>query len=386
MSADLLAHAPLDIALLAPLVAPIRQPFLGGAQALLRDLAVVLAARGHSVTLYAAQGSDPDALPGVALAEVAVDADRVRPTDFSALRERPRANRVDPAVEQAFARAFTLIATHTPQHEILHAHTYDAPAFRQAQALSMPVAHTLHMTALDPTISAVLAALAPARQPRAPRQPWLVTVSHACAATYADVCHIDDVIYNGLNIDAIPFAPLTAPEAGALFAGRITPEKGVVDAIEIALRVGVRLQLIGDIYDHPYFSSRVAPLLDAHPGAISYLGPQTRERVWQLMAESAVVLVPSLWDEPFGLVACEALATGTPVVGYDSGGLREVVAQGETGILVPRGQTNEAAAALRQASQLSRSACRQRVENLFSLQTTVERYEAFYRRMRQAPA
>src|SRR5574340_510142 len=108
---------PLDIALLAPLVSPIRQPFLGGAQALLRDLAAGLSARGHRVTLYAARGSDPTILPGVALREVAVDTARVRPTDFAALEREPAdAAPVDPAVTEAFERAFALIASHRPRH------------------------------------------------------------------------------------------------------------------------------------------------------------------------------------------------------------------------------------------------------------------------------
>jgi len=375
------ASDPLDIALLAPLVAPIRQPYLGGAQALLRDLAVCLAARGHTVTLYAAQDSDPAALPGVTLTEIEVDKQYVVPTNFAALNEQPIATAVEPAVERAFQRAFAKIVARAPRHDALHAHAYDAPAFLQAQALQIPVTHTLHMAALDPAISAVLASLAPAHKPRAQRQPWLATVSRACAATYADICRIDAVIYNGLDLAAIPFGADIAPDASALFAGRITPEKGVVDAIEIALIAGVHLQLVGDIYDLHYFTSQVAPLLNAYPDQLTYLGAQARERVWELMASASVVLVPSLWDEPFGLVACEAQAAGAPVVGYDSGGLREVVAQGETGILVERSEIAEAAAAVREARRFSRHACRQHVATRFSLQATVERYEILYRQM-----
>src|SRR6185312_15466790 len=117
-----LASAPLDIALLAPLVSPIRQPYLGGAQALLRDLAVALAARGHAVSLYAAQGSDPAALPGVSLTEIEVDSARVRPTDFASPRDAAPTAPTDPAVEQAFERAFSRIAAHARRHDILHAH------------------------------------------------------------------------------------------------------------------------------------------------------------------------------------------------------------------------------------------------------------------------
>ena len=372
------AH-PLDIALLAPLVAPIRQPYLGGAQALLRDLAVGLAARGHRVTLYAAQGSDPDALPGVNLSEIEVDSALVRPTDFSGLGAALRDAAVERvAVEQGFWQAMERIATRAPRHDLLHAHAYDEPAFRLAQSLGMPVAHTLHMAALDQTINARLARLAPPHQPRAGGQPWLVTVSQQCAASYHDICRIAAVIYNGINVAAIPFGPASAPDHYLLFAGRIAPEKGAEDAIQIALMAGLPLTMVGGVYDQQYFETRISPLLTAHPDQISYLGPQPRERVWELMTSAAAVLMPSRWDEPFGLVACEAQAAGAPVIAYDSGGLREVIADGETGALVPRGQVASAAAALAGLDRYSRRACREYVEARFSLTTTISAYERLY--------
>lgn len=371
----------LDIALLAPLVSPIREPFLGGAQAMARDLAVGLAARGHRVTLYTAQGSDPLALPGVELVEIAVDPENVRPTDFATLRPDQPPEPPHATVEQAFQRAIAAIAARQPRHQLVHAHAYDEPAFRLAQRLPIPIAHTLHVGAVEPAIRATLSALAPARAPRAPQRPWLVTVSHACAATYQEVCRIDEVIHNGLDLDAIPFAAAPAPDPYALYAGRITPEKGVEDAIQIALLAGLALVLVGGVYDRAYFEARIQPLLDAHPERLTYLGPQPREEVWRLMGGARVALAPSLWDEPFGLAPCEALATGTPVVGYESGGLREIISEGTTGALVPRGDIAAAADGVARASHFSRAACRQRVERHFALDGMIAAYERLYRRM-----
>lgn len=375
------ADQPMDIALLAPLVSPIRQPYLGGAQAMVRDLAVTLARRGHAVTLYAAPDSDPSILPGVTLTIVEVDQERVRPSDFATPREQTGEQALDPAVEQAFAQAVHMIERRAPRHDALHAHAYDGPAFTQAARLAMPTLHTLHMSALDATIVRILGALAPAGQPRRPGQPWLATVSHACAATYQDICRIDAVIYNGLDIAAIPFGLTPDPERYVLFAGRISPEKGVEDAIRIALAAGVPLKLAGDIYDQRYFATRIEPLLNAHPNRLSYLGSRRREEVWGLMAGAAATLVPSLWDEPFGLVACEAQAAGAPVIGYNSGGLREVVVDGRTGVLIPRGHVDEAAARIDEVARFDRRACREHVASAFALDTTVDRYEALYKQM-----
>ncbi len=373
---------PLDIALLAPLVAPIRQPYLGGAQALLRDLAVGLAARGHRVTLYATQGSDPAALPGVSLDEIEVNPLLVRPADFSPSDASPGDDTGErAAVEQAFQRVFDRVATRAPQHDLLHAHAYDEPAFRLAQSLPLPVAHTLHMAALDPTINAALGRLAPPDLPRANGQPWLFTVSRQCAASYRAVCRMDAVIYNGIDLAAIPFGRIAAPDGHLLFAGRIAPEKGAEDAIQIALAARRSLILAGGVYDTHYYESRVAPLLAAYPDQLTYLGPQSRERLWELMARAAAVLVPSRWDEPFGLVACEAQAAGAPVIAYDRGGLREVIADGQTGALVPSGQIDDAAAALGHLDRYDRRACRARIEAHFSLAATITAHEERYRWM-----
>ncbi|MFI5277808.1 MAG: glycosyltransferase [Ktedonobacterales bacterium] len=381
MIIDRNATGPLDIALLAPLVSPIREPFLGGSQAVARDLAVALAARGHTVTLYAAQGSDQAALPGVTLMQIAVDAERVRPTNFAANRPDQPLAALDAAVEQAFQRAFDAIAAHEPHHQLMHAHAYDEPAFRLAQRLPLPTAHTLHMDAIVPEINATLARLSPAHRDRAPQQPWLATVSRSCAASYAAICRIDAVIYNGLDLDAIPFAPAPAPDAHALYAGRIAPEKGVEDAILIALAANMPLTLVGGVYDQAYHAARIQPLLDAHPDRLSWLGPLPREKVWRHMGAATVALVPSLWDEPFGLVACEALAAGVPVVGYDSGALREIVEQGVTGALVLRGAIAEAAASIPTTARFDRAACRQRIAARFSLAAFVAGHERLYRQM-----
>lgn len=381
MMANKSATGQLDIALLAPLVSPIREPFLGGSQAVARDLAVALAARGHRVTLYAAQGSDPLALPGVTLTQIDVDAARVRPTNFAAIRADQPPVAPDAAVEQAFQRAFEAIAARAPRHQLMHAHAYDEPAFRLAARLPMPTAHTLHMDALVPEINAALARLSPAQRERTPQQPWLATVSRSCAASYADICRIDAVIYNGLDLGAIPFAATPAPDTHALYAGRIAPEKGVEDAILIALAAGISLTLVGGVYDESYYAGRIQPLLNAHPDRLTWLGPLPREEVWRRMGAATVALVPSLWDEPFGLVACEALAAGTPVVGYDSGALREIVQEGVTGALVPRGDIAEAAASIAAVTRFDRAACRQRIAARFSLDAFVAGHERLYRQM-----
>lgn len=377
------------IALLAPLVSPIAPPFLGGAQALLADLGTGLAARGHDVTLYAADGS---AVPGVRTVPLGIDSATLRPANFAATdagaagdeEDEEDAFATDEAVFQpsyAFLRAYRAIAAHAGEHDLLHAHAYDQPAFAFASLQPLPIVHTLHLAAVDGPIREALRLLAPPGAPSPTRSLRLVTVSHACAATYAPYCRIDAVIYNGVDVARIPFGARPDASGYLLFAGRIAPEKGVADAIRIAAQSGRPLLLAGGIYDQTYFDTVVAPHLAANTAPVRYLGAVARERLWELMAGAAAVLAPAQWEEPFSLVACEAQAAGAPVIAYARGGLREVVADGETGCLVPPGDMATAVEAVARIGALDRAACRARVARAFSLDAMLDTYEAFYASM-----
>jgi UDP-glucose:tetrahydrobiopterin glucosyltransferase len=360
------------IALLAPLVSPIAPPFLGGAQSMLYDLAMALTDRGHDVTLYAADGSD---IPGVRVIPTGVDSAtlaryQVQPQQAPVATIRPD----ETPMARAFARIYDLIARNAAGHDIVHAHAYDWAAFAYARRQPLPVVHTLHLPALDPQILAALAA--PAPESAAPIR--LVTVSRACAETYAPRTRIDAVIYNGVDTDRMPANLVWGATYYLLYAGRISPEKGVFDAIRIAGRAKRPLLIAGPIYNQAYFDERVAPYLDRADARVSYFGAVPRERLWDLMASAEALLSPIQWDEPFGLAACEAQATGTPVIGYARGGLREVVDSGRTGWLVAPGHVDAAVEAVEQAQTLDRMACREWAERHFSLRAMTDAYVRFY--------
>jgi glycosyltransferase involved in cell wall biosynthesis len=360
------------IALLAPLVSPLAPPFLGGAQAMLYDLALSLNDRGHDVTLYAADGSD---VPGVRMVPTGVDSAAlarylVQPQQTLSTMEQPD----ETPVARAFAHVYDLIARNAAKHDLLHAHAYDWAAYAYARRQPLPVVHTLHLPALDQQILDALAS--PAPQDSALLR--LVTVSRSCAETYAPRVHIDAVIYNGVDVDRMPANIVWGATYYLLYAGRISPEKGVFDAIRIASRAKRPLIIAGPIYDQAYFDERVAPSLDRAETGVTYFGAVTRERLSDLMANAEALLCPVQWDEPFGLTACEAQATGTPVIGYARGGLREVVDSGRTGWLVAPGHVDQAAEAVAQTRSLDRQACRDWVERRFSLDAMTDAYLRFY--------
>ena len=359
------------IALIAPLVSAISQPYLGGAQALLADLAQGLIQRGHSVTLFA---RDDSFVPGITIEPVTVPA-TVVPADFSEpLQERS----ADPgffAQANLFLELFLQLQRRSAEFDIVHVHAFDWPAYACSTLIqNIPVIHTLHLPAVSPEINTALQVLHLQGHPFT-----LVTVSHACAMTYANYTPIDHVIYNGLDLDAIPFSLKPSAEAPLLFAGRISPEKGVEAAIEIAERAGYRLLIAGGIYDRDYYEGRIFPKLQRAGERVTYLGQLERLALWKIMGQSLGLLFPIEWDEPFGLTAVEAMATGTPVIAFRRGAAEEVIRHGETGFLVEAGEIDHAAALVDDLYDIPRVYCRTHVEANFGLERMLQSYEEVYR-------
>lgn len=155
--------------------------------------------------------------------------------------------------------------------------------------------------------------------------------------------------------------------------GRIVPNKGVAHAVRAAREAGAELRIFGPVEDETYFAREVAPHLG---DKISYRGHAPAGVLRDEVRTARGALVTPMWDEPFGLVAAEALACGTPVVGFDRGALQEVV--GECGILVPGGDIEALAGAMDRAALTDRDACRRRAVAQLSSEAMIRGYEACY--------
>jgi glycosyltransferase involved in cell wall biosynthesis len=257
------------------------------------------------------------------------------------------------------------------RYDVVHNHAFDAPAVRLATALPAPVLHTLHL----PPDEAVAAALREAA--RSSKPPAVAAVSAFQASAWRRVVHVDAILRPCVPTRAIAWS--AAPGSGALFAGRLSPEKGAAEAIDIAGAAGVPIDVYGDAYDAEYTRAQVGPRR-ALPGvAVHQAVP--RASLWAAMARASVVLYPVRWDEPFGMAAAEAQACGTPVVAFRRGGLGEVIADGVTGFLVPPGDLEAAAGAVGQAAGISRAACRSHAEGHLDLDQSLDAHERLYRQL-----
>ncbi|HEV8534736.1 MAG TPA: glycosyltransferase [Candidatus Limnocylindria bacterium] len=350
----------------APFASPIdeRREQLGGAQVLIADIARGLASRGHAVTLAAANGSQVE---GAALADLDIDSARMRRADLGPT-DAPRTD--DIAQREAFARVREWLEAHTAEIDVAHAHAYDAPAFAALSRAPRPVVHTLHLPPLDAGV--VEAA-------RAAKGATLSTVSEANARAWRKAgVPVGHVIPNGVDLSRIP--PGTDRGDHLIYAGRISPEKGVATAIDVAARTGRGLVLVGGVYDERYFAKAVAPRvrrverLDRTVRGAVYLGARPREEVYRLMGSAAVTLMPVEWDEPFGLVAVESLAAGTPVVAYRRGGLVEII-DDICGELVEPGDVEGLARAVGRAAGKDPAECRRRAQR-FGVEAMISAYEA----------
>jgi glycosyltransferase involved in cell wall biosynthesis len=162
-----------------------------------------------------------------------------------------------------------------------------------------------------------------------------------------------------------------------LFFGRIHPDKGTVEAIDVAERAGMPLTIAGIIQDRDYFERLVEPRIDGE--RVRYLGPIGPDRRGDLLGGARALLHLVNFDEPFGFSVVEAMACGTPVVASARGSMPEIVRDGENGFLV--GSLGEAVAAVHASESLGRAAVRASVEQRFDVNRMVDDYLALYRRI-----
>ena len=333
------------IAQIAPLTEPVPPEMYGGTERVVSLLTEELVRRGHEVTLFASGDSQTAA--------------KLVPVTPEALRLS--AEEADPYV--ALMLELGMVFDDAAEFDVIHNHV-DYFALPFARLVTTPMVTTLHGR-LDlpglPTIyseysEAPLVSISDNQREPLPGVNWAATV------------------YNGSDMRAYTFE-----ETGGdyfAFLGRICPEKNIEGAIAIARRTGVPLRIGAkvDPTDVEYYESVIKPLIDGRQ--VEYLGELGDEDKNLLLGSARALLFPVDWPEPFGLAMTEAMACGTPVLALRRGSVPEVVEDGVTGFV--RDTEDELAQLAEQVTDLSRRACRDRVERLFSVGVMTDGYEAVY--------
>jgi len=337
------------IAQVAPLWERVPPPAYGGIELVVGLLSDELVRRGHEVALFASGDS-------ISLAKL----ESIHP---QCLRSNCTAK------EYSIYEMLQLSRVYERAHEfdVIHSHIGCA-ALSYTNLVKTPTIHTLHgIFTLDNEKLFV----------QGRRQPY-VSISNAQREPRLNLNYVATV-YNGIDPSTYEFHQQPHDPLYLVFVGRFSPEKGPHLAIEIAKRSGWCLKMAGkvDVVDMEYFEQKVKPHIDGKQ--IEYLGEANHAQKNALLGGALATLFPITWQEPFGLVMVESMATGTPVIAMAMGSTPEVIVHGQTGFLCH--SVEEAVAALAPAAELNRYACREHVLTHFSVQRMTDGYEAVYQQI-----
>ncbi|NTU83825.1 MAG: glycosyltransferase family 4 protein [Chloroflexales bacterium] len=328
------------IAMLAPIAWRVPPRHYGPWERVVSLLTEGLVARGVDVTLFASA----DSQTGARLAAVC-----------------PRPYAEDPSLDAKAWECLHIASLfeRAGEFDLIHNH-FDFLPLSYSALVATPVLTTIHGLSS--------ASILPVYQ-RYNRHSHYVAISNADRHPSLDYLA---TVYHGIPLDE--FTLRRAPDEYLLFFGRIHPDKGAAEAIEVARRSGRRLIIAGIVQDEAYFAQRVAPHLDGdRVRYIGSVGPAERDA---LLGGAYALLHLISFDEPFGLSMVEAMACGTPVIAYDRGSVPEVVRHGETGWVVA--EIEAAVAAVSAVGTLDRARIRAYVAQHFSRERMVDTYLQLY--------
>jgi glycosyltransferase involved in cell wall biosynthesis len=348
---------PLRVAMLAPPWLSVPPRGYGGVESVVSALTEALVARGHDVTLFCAPGS-------VSSATVSAVLDSQHPDEIE--RSLYEVDHVARALEAIDAAA----ADGQGAFDVIHDHC-GFTALAMADRISTPIVHTLHGQ-----FTAATAAFYVHHAHKA----VLVGVSRAQLASAPAQIAPFEVIPNPIDVSAWPLCE--RKDDYLLWVGRMTPEKGPQRAIAAAAAAGVPLILAGVIQpgQQAFFDGEIAPHVDGD--RVRFVGEIGGERKLSLFARARALLMPIRWEEPFGMVMVEAMASGTAVIAFPEGAARELVRDGITGFLVDDEQAM--AEAIGRLSTIAPRECRRWVAAYCDVDVVAAAYERTYRSVAQA--
>ena len=344
---------PLRIALVAPAWFPVPPRGYGGIEAVVHLLARQLTALGHTVTTFAAEGSDPSVNP-VILAGDDWSEDLGRPTQL--VREATYEVRVNRELKRRLN-----------EFDVVHLHTeFPGMACASLLSLELPRLATVHSGIGEEVVAFLkevdmeidLVAISQAQKEQAQHVRWRA------------------MVHNAVPIDGLPIE--TKKDRYLVQLARITPIKGQHLAIEVAERTGLPLVLAGkvdrDEASQRYFEERIQPKLN---GTVRWIENVSGKDKAKLLGRATALVFPIQWDEPFGLAMLEAMVTGTPVVAMARGAARELVEPGITGYLA--GTVDELVDGVRRSGEIDTNQCAERARERFSPRRMAEDYVKAYR-------
>lgn len=338
----------MNIALLAPIEESVPPKKYGGTERVVFNLAEQLVVLGHNVDLYATGDSTTSA--------------NLIPVTEAPIRNliayRPR----DWFAKQIEAVYFVNNKLKHKTYDIIHSHM-DEPFTMLNKYLRDPVVTTLH-NPVPPYLN------------QGYKDQHFVSISNSQRKLSPGLNYVSTV-YNGIDITKFSFN--LKPKNYLLFLGRISPDKGIEQAITIAKATYQKLIIVAkvDPPDRIYYRNVVKPLINGRN--IVYLGEMEESKKIEILRDAKALLSPIQWDEPFGLVNIEALACGVPVLTLNRGSMPEIFKDGKVGVLA--NNIKELTNSIKKIDKIKRIDCREHVEKYFTSRTMALGYLRAYRRV-----
>ncbi len=328
---------------------PVSSESCGGAEQMLSVVESEIAGRGHFTTVAACSGS------------------QARGAVFSTGRETLEHDRFTERDAEHHARIRDLLRLTRTTFDLVH--DKSGTFWRCAAECNVPVLATLHLPRH----------FYPGESFRnLPPNLYFNCVSDAQSRSFSNVRNVLSVVRNGIQVGHFPFTP--EKENYLLWMGRVCEEKAPHVAIEVAQRTGLPLVLAGQVYPFTYhqlfYNAKVRPHLGGANPPVCFIETPTFETKVRLLRNARALLVPSLVEETSSLVAMEAMACGTPVIGARRGAIPEVVIDKLTGFIVD--DVDEMAEAVWRVDDINPHACRVHVESNHSASRMADEYEALY--------
>jgi glycosyltransferase involved in cell wall biosynthesis len=336
----------MKIAQVSPLMEAVPPKLYGGTERIVAYLADELTAHNHEVTLFAAG----DSLTNARLEAV-----------------WPCALRLDPAMRDYLAPhvvMLEMLARRAQEFDIVHLHV-DYLGYPMLRRIGVPFVTTLHGRLDLPELKRVyeifddvpVVSISDAQREPLPQANYIATVHH--------------------GIPEQLLLPRLSGGSYLAFLGRISPEKAPDTAIRIAAKAGMPLKIAAkvDAVDQQYFAARIEPMLTAPH--VEFIGEISDRQKAEFLGNAAALLFPIAWREPFGLAMIEAMACGTPVIGFRNGSVPEVIDDGVNGFVVD--DEEQAVVAAKRLDRLDRRRIRQSFEQRFTARRMAEDYLKIYR-------
>ena len=336
----------LRIALVAPLAESVPPKKYGGTERVASYLAEALVRQGHEVTLFASGDSE---------------------TSAELVACCPRALRTDPDVEDPLALHMLMLEElyqRIDDFDIVHSNVHYL-AYSAMRRLHKPIISTMHGRMDVPEYGPLYNQFA---------EMPLVSISYAQRRPVPEANWVQN-IYHGLPLDLYGYQPMS--DDYLAFVGRVSPEKRVGAAIDIAERTGMPLKIAAKIddADRAYYEREIEPRIDGD--LVQFVGEIGEDEKREFLGNAAAFLFMIDWPEPFGLAMIEAMACGTPVIARRRGSIPEVVDHGVSGFVCD--DIDDAVDAVERLDALDRATVRETFERRFSAERMARDYVTAYR-------